>query len=98
MTLGHAVPTGAQWVHEIKHDGFRFICRRHRERLRDCRTIRCLLATLLINIASLRSRQASFLSGRCVWNSCSQLKAAKSCAQYVANLNSNYKHYDAPNH
>jgi len=21
------VPTGAQWAYEIKHDGFRFICR-----------------------------------------------------------------------
>ena len=27
-TLGHAVPSGSQWVHEIKHDGYRFICRR----------------------------------------------------------------------
>jgi bifunctional non-homologous end joining protein LigD len=26
-TNGHAVPNGPQWVHEIKHDGFRFICR-----------------------------------------------------------------------
>jgi bifunctional non-homologous end joining protein LigD len=25
-TLVRAVPTGAQWVYEIKHDGFRFIC------------------------------------------------------------------------
>ena len=23
-TLGQAVPSGPQWVHEIKHDGFRF--------------------------------------------------------------------------
>jgi uncharacterized ferredoxin-like protein len=98
MTLVGMVPSGAQWVHEIKHDGFRFICRRHRERLRDCRTIRCSLTALLIGIASLRSRQASFPSGRCVWNYCSQANAAKSRAQYVANLNSNYKHYDAPNH
>ena len=33
-TLGHAVPSGPQWVHEIKHDGFRFICRRERDRVR----------------------------------------------------------------
>jgi formylmethanofuran dehydrogenase subunit D len=28
------LPTGPQWVHEIKHDGFRFICRRDGERVR----------------------------------------------------------------
>jgi bifunctional non-homologous end joining protein LigD len=28
------VPAGPQWVYEIKHDGFRFICRRDRERVR----------------------------------------------------------------
>jgi hypothetical protein len=27
-TLAQAVPAGAQWAYEIKHDGFRFICRR----------------------------------------------------------------------
>ena len=33
-TLGQAVPSGPQWVHEIKHDGYRFICRRERNRVR----------------------------------------------------------------
>ena len=33
-TLGHAVPTGPQWVHEIKHDGYRFICRGEGNRVR----------------------------------------------------------------
>jgi hypothetical protein len=33
-TLPRAVPTGAQWVYEIKHDGFRFICRGDGERVR----------------------------------------------------------------
>jgi bifunctional non-homologous end joining protein LigD len=33
-TLADAVPSGPQWVHEIKHDGFRFICRRGRDDLR----------------------------------------------------------------
>ena len=33
-TLGHAVPSGPQWVHEIKHDGYRFICCRERDRIR----------------------------------------------------------------
>src|SRR5262245_53278908 len=33
-TVGDTVPTGPQWAYEIKHDGFRFICRRHRERVR----------------------------------------------------------------
>jgi bifunctional non-homologous end joining protein LigD len=28
------VPTGPQWAFEIKHDGFRFICRREAERVR----------------------------------------------------------------
>src|SRR6476661_3608529 len=33
-TLGHAVPFGSQWAYEIKHDGFRFICRRDGDRVR----------------------------------------------------------------
>ena len=33
-TLGHAVPFGSQWTYEIKHDGFRFICRRDGDRVR----------------------------------------------------------------
>jgi ATP-dependent DNA ligase len=28
------VPSGPQWVYEIKHDGFRFICRRESDRMR----------------------------------------------------------------
>jgi bifunctional non-homologous end joining protein LigD len=31
--LGHTVPSGPQWVHEIKHDGFR-ICWRDGDRVR----------------------------------------------------------------
>jgi bifunctional non-homologous end joining protein LigD len=30
----HCVPSGPQWVHEIKHDGYRFICRRDGDRVR----------------------------------------------------------------
>ena len=30
-TLADAAPTGPQWVFEIKHDGFRFVCRRDRD-------------------------------------------------------------------
>jgi bifunctional non-homologous end joining protein LigD len=33
-TLADTVPTGPQWAYEIKHDGFRFICRREGERVR----------------------------------------------------------------
>jgi bifunctional non-homologous end joining protein LigD len=33
-TNGNAVPTGPQWVYEIKHDGFRFICRRDGDHVR----------------------------------------------------------------
>ena len=33
-TLARTVPSGPQWVHEIKHDGFRFICRRDGEQVR----------------------------------------------------------------
>jgi ATP-dependent DNA ligase len=33
-TNGRAVPIGPQWAYEIKHDGFRFICRRDGERVR----------------------------------------------------------------
>jgi len=32
--ISRTVPTGAGWAYEIKHDGFRFICRRERERVR----------------------------------------------------------------
>ena len=28
------MPTGPQWAYEIKHDGFRFICRRDGDRVR----------------------------------------------------------------
>ena len=33
-TNGSTVPTGVQWAFEIKHDGFRFICRRDDDRVR----------------------------------------------------------------
>jgi bifunctional non-homologous end joining protein LigD len=33
-TLARVAPSGPQWVHEIKHDGFRFICRRDGHRVR----------------------------------------------------------------
>ena len=33
-TNAHAVPSGPQWVYEIKHDGFRFICHRDGDRVR----------------------------------------------------------------
>jgi bifunctional non-homologous end joining protein LigD len=33
-TNGQSVPTGPQWAYEIKHDGFRFICRREGDRVR----------------------------------------------------------------
>src|SRR5262249_4219387 len=33
-TLAQAVPNGPQWAHEIKHDGYRFICRRDGDRVR----------------------------------------------------------------
>jgi bifunctional non-homologous end joining protein LigD len=32
--LSRTVPDGPQWVHEIKHDGYRFICRRDGDRVR----------------------------------------------------------------
>jgi bifunctional non-homologous end joining protein LigD len=32
--LADTVPSGPQWAHEIKHDGFRFICRRDGDRVR----------------------------------------------------------------
>jgi bifunctional non-homologous end joining protein LigD len=31
---GPSVPTGPQWAYEIKHDGYRFICRRDGDRVR----------------------------------------------------------------
>ena len=33
-TISRSAPTGSQWAYEIKHDGFRFICRRDGDRLR----------------------------------------------------------------
>src|ERR671935_2808412 len=33
-TNAQAVPIGPQWAYEIKHDGFRFICRRDGDRVR----------------------------------------------------------------
>src|SRR5262245_12415048 len=33
-TLARDVPSGPQWVYEIKHDGFRFVCRRDAYRVR----------------------------------------------------------------
>ena len=32
-TLADAVPSGPQWAYEIKHDGYRFICRRDGDRV-----------------------------------------------------------------
>ena len=32
-TISRTVPTGPQWAYEIKHDGFRFICRRDGKRI-----------------------------------------------------------------
>jgi bifunctional non-homologous end joining protein LigD len=32
-TPADTVPSGPQWVHEIKHDGYRFICRRDGDRV-----------------------------------------------------------------
>jgi bifunctional non-homologous end joining protein LigD len=33
-TLARTVPSGPQWAHEIKHDGYRMICRRDGDRVR----------------------------------------------------------------
>jgi ATP-dependent DNA ligase len=33
-TISRTVPTGRQWAYEIKHDGFRFLAVRERERVR----------------------------------------------------------------
>src|SRR5580704_5679042 len=33
-TLAREVPAGPQWAHEIKHDGYRMLCRRDRNRMR----------------------------------------------------------------
>jgi bifunctional non-homologous end joining protein LigD len=33
-TLTDRVPSGPHWAYEIKHDGFRFICRREGDRVR----------------------------------------------------------------
>jgi ATP-dependent DNA ligase len=38
-TLGSAVPRGPKWAYEIKHDGFRFICRRDGDRVRRSPTL-----------------------------------------------------------
>jgi bifunctional non-homologous end joining protein LigD len=33
-TNAQSVPTGSQWIYEIKHDGYRFICHRDGDRVR----------------------------------------------------------------
>ena len=33
-TVSRTVPTGNGWAYEIKHDGFRFMCWRHGDRVR----------------------------------------------------------------
>ena len=33
-TLSRTVPDGSRWAFEVKHDGFRFIARRDRDRVR----------------------------------------------------------------
>jgi hypothetical protein len=33
-TLARTVPDGPQWAHEIKHDGYRMVCRRGGDRVR----------------------------------------------------------------
>jgi bifunctional non-homologous end joining protein LigD len=33
-TLARAVPDGAQWAHELKHDGYRMVCRRDGDHVR----------------------------------------------------------------
>jgi bifunctional non-homologous end joining protein LigD len=33
-TFARMPPEGAQWAYEIKHDGFRFVCRRDGDRVR----------------------------------------------------------------
>src|SRR6478672_6206629 len=33
-TISRTVPTGPQWVYEIKHDGFRFLAVRQRKQVR----------------------------------------------------------------
>jgi bifunctional non-homologous end joining protein LigD len=33
-TIGRSVPSGPEWAYEIKHDGFRFVCRRELDRVR----------------------------------------------------------------
>ena len=34
LPSARTVPAGPQWAHEIKHDGYRFICRRDGDRVR----------------------------------------------------------------
>jgi bifunctional non-homologous end joining protein LigD len=33
-TLADALPTGREWAYEVKHDGYRFVCRRSDDRVR----------------------------------------------------------------
>jgi bifunctional non-homologous end joining protein LigD len=33
-TIAYTAPIGPQWAYEIKHDGFRFICRRELDSVR----------------------------------------------------------------
>ena len=75
--LSAVVPTGTNWIHELKHDGYRLLCRKERDRVqlwsrngRDWTSE--LVAIVLAHFADvrlpqkgdeLREQQASFRQG-----------------------------------
>ena len=58
-TLGHAVPSGPAWAYEIKHDGFRFICRRNGDRVRVFTAVATIELTACPQLPKRCNRSAS---------------------------------------
>src|SRR5438552_3066435 len=69
-TRATTVPTGADWLHEIKHDGYRLIVRREGERVKlyTRRGYDWSDRFPLISAAAKRLRTSSFvIDGEAVW-------------------------------
>jgi ATP-dependent DNA ligase len=79
-TPARIVPTGAQWVYEIKHDGFRFICRRDDDRVR-------VFSRRGIDRTS-TTASASFAAGAVIACACSPGEAAPAIAEALMTLRS----------
>src|SRR5215204_1622149 len=57
-----AIPTGPNWIHELKHDGYRLLCRKERDRVQLwSRNGRDWTAELVAIASALRSLPGDFV-------------------------------------